>query len=554
MTARYSEPADSSQGSAFADARVVPLSDPAACHVAVSGAKGAGLAQAKAAGLPVPDGFVVSPEASLDALTLAESQMASRGTGGARMAIIGLELDLALSEAMVVAACGLKEPLIVRSSSILEGSGQWSGAFTSVPEVRCDELPKAAKSVWASCYSMEVLERYESAAIEPCDTGMGLVIQSEILPDFGGAAITYADSSVRIDAVAGSPRDLMAGWSSGCRADVCDGEVSGRDALELMGADALRSVAALAADVRGRLGCNLIEWVMLDSQPWLLQVQRSLVDGSAESFSAPAALGHRFALDFVRMARQYPGSWGEELVLGWLPSLSQIPSPVKPSAGATAEELADNARALAQRLVAQAWGMPLEEADVAHATAMSVLRRMRSDRPNESIDALSSLAPVDSDLAAQLLGMTCRLLELTRPSGRQGVDRWEPVLAGVAALQGEISTGRGSASGIGAGRLVWVEHSKQTEHVRPRDIIVTQYPLANFSPLLFDAAGIISVGGAPTAHLFEVARSLTVPAVVDCHNAEVVRNGPRLGMLDGDSGRVAILPMTDSDLPSANER
>ena len=95
--------------------------------------------------------------------------------------------------------------------------------------------------------------------------------------------------------------------------------------------------------------------------------------------------------------------------------------------------------------------------------------------------------------------------------------------------------------GIGAGRLIWIESSKRTEHVRPRDIIVTQYPLQNFSPLLWDAAGIITIGGAPTAHLFEVARSLTVPAVINCPISNIVKSGPRLGMLDGDAGRVAIL-------------
>jgi len=170
---------------------------------------------------------------------------------------------------------------------------------------------------------------------------------------------------------------------------------------------------------------------------------------------------------------------------------------------------------------------------------------MRSGRPNESIEALQALVPVDESSAARLLGMARRLIEQTRPAGRQGLDRWEPVLAGVAALQGEVYAGRGSSGGVGAGRLVWVEHSKQTDHVRPRDIVVTQYPLANLSPLLFDAAGFVSLGGAPTAHLFEVARSLTVPAVVDCPVGDVVRAGPRLGMLDGDAGRVAILGADD---------
>jgi len=122
------------------DARGGPLvrriGDPAACDVATAGAKGAGLAQAKAAGLPVPDGFVVSPAASAPALELAEAQMEGRGSGGARMAIIGCDLGRELLDALAEAARALPEPLIVRSSSVLEGSGEWSGAFTSVPEVR----------------------------------------------------------------------------------------------------------------------------------------------------------------------------------------------------------------------------------------------------------------------------------------------------------------------------------------------------------------------------------------------------------------------------------
>ncbi len=71
--------------------------------------------------------------------------------------------------------------------------------------------------------------------------------------------------------------------------------------------------------------------------------------------------------------------------------------------------------------------------------------------------------------------------------------------------------------------------------------MVAQYPLPNFSPLLWDAAGMVAVGGAASAHLFEVARSLTVPAVVDCAAAALVREGPVLGMIDGDRGRVALL-------------
>jgi len=517
---------------------VTLLDDPTTANVTVSGAKGAGLAQARTAGLPVLDGFVISPEASVNALTHAAKVLDERGSGGARMSIIATELPADLLTQIEAAAADLPEPLIVRSSSILEGSGEWSGAFTSVPEVNRNEIAKATKSVWATCYALDVLERFEAVGVEPEAAHMGVLVQPEILPDFGGAARVNEDGSVRIDAVKGSPRDLMAGWSPGRRADVQDGEIAGIDAIELMGRETLRVVAELASRVRSEIGHNLIEWAIVDDAPVLLQVQRSVMSDVDGGMVVPAALGHPFALDFVRLAHQYPGALGDELVLGWLPGMASEVNLTAPAKNANTEELLARGQELAHRLVAEAWDKPANEAA---AQAALVLRRLRSDRPNESIEALQQLQPVDEELASELLGIARHLIDRSTPDGRRGLDRWEPVLAGVAALQGQVFAGTPSVGGIGAGRLVWVEHSKQTEHVRPRDIIVTQYPLPNFSPLLFDAAGIISLGGASTAHLFEVARSLTVPAVIECPIGDIVRDGPLLGMLDGDAGRVAII-------------
>lgn len=131
--------------------------------------------------------------------------------------------------------------------------------------------------------------------------------------------------------------------------------------------------------------------------------------------------------------------------------------------------------------------------------------------------------------------------------GRVGRDRWEPFLAGVAALGGEARTGIGASGGIGAGRLVWVSSPTSVDHVRPRDVIVVQYPLPNFAPLLWDAAGLVALGGAPSAHLMEVARSLTVPAVVGCPLDDLRGVGAseslHLGTVDGDEGRVAVLEL-----------
>lgn len=518
--------------------RVLTLDDPGAADIGASGAKGAGIARAKAAGFPVLDGFVIAPSCSEPALASAVEVLESRGTGGARMKIIGHELGADLLAEINAHADALEPPLIVRSSSVLEGSGEWSGAFTSVPEILPGEVGQATKSVWATSFSIEVLERFEEAELEPGSAAMGVLVQPEIRPDFGGAAIVDAVGAVKIDAVKGSPADLMAGWVAGTRAVFEDGELRGADAIELMGEPMVLAIAELAQQVQAELGHNLIEWATVDGKVILLQVQDSAVHEVEEAMVIPAALSHPFALDFIREAHDYPGALGDELVLGWRSAAPNV-EPVPFTATDDRAAVHAQAQSMAATLLAQAWGETEADA-VAHADL--VLRRMRSDRPNESIEVLRDLNSIDEELAARLLGMADHLMATEHRTGRRGIDRWEPVLAGVVALQGEVHEAEPSVGGVGAGRMVWIGNSKDTAHVRPRDIIVTQYPLQNYSPLLWDAAGVITVGGAPTAHLFEVARSLTVPAVINCPIADIVKEGPVLGMLDGDAGRVAILP------------
>ena len=65
------------------------------------------------------------------------------------------------------------------------------------------------------------------------------------------------------------------------------------------------------------LGHNLIEWAIVDESPILLQVQNSVVHELEEAMVIPAALGHPFALDFVKLAHRYSTPLGDELVLGW---------------------------------------------------------------------------------------------------------------------------------------------------------------------------------------------------------------------------------------------
>ena len=584
--------------------RVVRLDDPEALDVSAVGAKAAGLARARRAGLPALDGFVVTLAASAGPLRRAAEELAGRGSGAARMVLLRSELDEALAAEIAEAAAELAEPLIARSSSALEGEGTWAGAFASLPELRRDEVPKALRSVWSAMFTLEALERFEAAGIEAGSAGMGVLVQTELAPDCGGAATVDEIGAVSISAVKGSPRDLLAGWVPGVRATVGpDGSISGTEALELIGAATLNEVAALAGRADAELDCNLVEWAVTGGTAVLLQVQRTVAAAASESMVLPAALGHPEARRLARLVMTYPGALGEELVLGWAAGggpegppvavggssgeIAPAPAPGVPSSrsipvgGSAGRPLVDGeglggllsrARVLADDLTASAWGRPAGEAI---ALSRSVLRRLRGDRPDESIEALGGLAAPDPVAAGEVLRIIERLgLALGDPHGvwyhtvdelaeilggaaspergRVGRDRWEPFLAGVAALGGEARSGIGASGGVGAGRLVWVSSPAAVEHVRPRDVIVVQYPLPNFAPLLWDAAGVVALGGAASAHLMEVARSLTVPAVVNCpidDLFDVGRTGGEsggtlhLGTVDGDEGRVAVLAL-----------
>ena len=611
--------------------RVVRLDDPEALDVSLVGAKAASLARARRAGLAALDGFVVTLAASAEPLQQAATELARRGSGAARMTVLRSDLDETLIAEIAEAAAGLSEPLIARSSSALEGEGTWAGAFASLPELHRDEVPKALRSVWSGMFTLEALERFEAVGIEPGTAGMGVLVQTELAPDCGGAAIVDELGAVRISAVKGSPRDLLAGWVPGVRATVApDGTISGQEALELIGAGTLTGVAALAREAAGELDCNLTEWAVTGGAPVLLQVQRTPArPAAADGLVLPAALGHPDARRLARLVIRFPGALGEELVLGWAAApgfvgarpegapvavgggpegapvavggssgeIAPAPASGAPSSGSVRKDITPGkarlsgtggaaqpfgggrsgdllarARVLADGLTAMAWGRDSSEAE---ALARLVLRRLRGDRPNESIEALGGLAAPDPVAAAEVLGIIERLGEAlgdphgvwyhtvdelaeivagrTSPArGRVGRDRWEPFLAGVAALGGEARTGIGASGGIGAGRLVWVSSPTSVGHVRPRDVIVVQYPLPNFAPLLWDAAGLVALGGAPSAHLMEVARSLTVPAVVGCPVDDLRGIGApgggasdslHLGTVDGDEGRVAVLEL-----------
>jgi phosphoenolpyruvate synthase/pyruvate phosphate dikinase len=144
-------------------------------------------------------------------------------------------------------------------------------------------------------------------------------------------------------------------------------------------------------------------------------------------------------------------------------------------------------------------------------------------------------------------------LQNERPSNRPsklaeqrriGADRWEPFQAVAVLSFGEEHAGIPASPGVGCGRLCFIDGVDQLEQFRPRDVVVTTQPVPNLAPLLWDAAGLVTLSGGPGAHLFEAARSLNVPAVSGIgpalHRVESVAQltGRRMVAVDGDAGRI----------------
>ncbi len=154
--------------------------------------------------------------------------------------------------------------------------------------------------------------------------------------------------------------------------------------------------------------------------------------------------------------------------------------------------------------------------------------------------------------AAELLHRVREEVEGRETAGRFGMTQSEPALFEAVTSTGTRWEGSPAAAGWGAGRIHLVRDAGDAEHVEPRQILAVLYPLNNLAPLLWDAAGLVTIGGSPGAHLFEVAASLGLPAVCGVDLADAT--GPSLdalrashswvGAVDGTGGSVTILDIS----------
>jgi hypothetical protein len=133
-----------------------------------------------------------------------------------------------------------------------------------------------------------------------------------------------------------------------------------------------------------------------------------------------------------------------------------------------------------------------------------------------------------------------RAIAGTPPALRSGPGRWEPFVAEVVCARGRGTRAAAVSPGAGAGPLHPLPDLRSIGRPGPRSVLAAALPLPHLAPLLWHTAALVTTGGTSGAHLFEVARSLGVPAVI-APDLDVSAEAGSLVAVDGDTGRVSVL-------------
>lgn len=539
-----------------ADAVTWPLAlrHPAARDLGV-GAKASLLATAAAAGLPVLGGMVLPADASAPAIAAGAEALAQSGRPQAYLA--ASSADVASTELDVLASVGKR--LVVRSSTALDLDGRWSGAFASYLDVEPGHLSSAVRGCWSSVFTRDALERCEATGTDPSSLRVGVLVQPSLAFAFGGTARVDRDGDEVLVTVGRSgPHRIVAGDGASTIVVAADRHVDGdTDAPP-------RVVVAAAALTRESLratGVGAIEWGATGERIVLLQVGPDAPRGRrGRAAVVPARWLPADAAGVAAIVVRFRGALADDLVLPWALGARSVvdaaPIAVDDVQAAIAEILA-----LADELVISVWGAARR--DVATA-AIGDLRGAEVERGLARLRGLGAPDPASAGRVVGLIEGIGRTLEArgvlpaaeavwrltsgeldaaaagTPPVTHAGPDRWEPFLAEAAFALGGTLEGTPVADGVGAGRLHIVSALREIGRPPPRAVLAAPAPLSQLAPLLWHCAAFITPRGSTGAHLFEVARSLGVPAVIGVAPHDLGPPGS-LVAVDGSAGTVASL-------------
>ena len=540
------------------------MRDPAARDAAVVGWKVALLSAAAASGLPVLPGVVLPLDASARAVSAGAEVLPAAGRAAAYLAAASIEPDPADLEALTRVVEG-DGTVVVRSSTTWDDDGRWSGAFASYLDVSPGDVAAAVRGCWASVFTRDALLRCDAMGVEPSAARVAILVQPSIAFAFGGTAhgAEHAGevAAVRVSVASGGAAGVVRGAEASTV--VVGSEVPG-DVEDVAPAAMLREVAAVARAAAALSGIRAIEWGATGDRVVLLQIGPDVsASSNVKRRPATASPMPACARRVASLVARFRGPRADELVLRWALG-AELPHDLSPiSVDDPAAALAE-ARSLADRLAARAWGRPPDEA---RRDAGSAIKALRSGAVGEALGALSRMHPPIASEARRLVGLllgvgdavtssgavtapelvwqlTDAELEAairgTAPTVRGGPDRWEGFLADVAFAHGAAIEGDAIVDGVGAGRLHVVSGLADIGRPGPRTILAAEAPFPQLAPLLWHCAGFVARGGSAGAHLFEVARSLGVPAVIGVSPTDLGRSGS-LVAVDGTNGLVATL-------------
>lgn len=563
---------------------IVDLDDDRSLDPGRVGAKAAWLARGRRVGLPILPGLVVEGRASSEHMQLAAETLGQRGSGGARLAIT--EEPLAFRDELKARASRLGPMLVARSSTSLEASSEWSGAFTSYLDLGLDDLPRGVVGCWASAFSVATLERLERAAIEPGSFAMSVIVQPALQPTAGGTARVEADGAITIIGTKGSPAPLLQGWVTGQQARLSpssergerwgehrrrrgggDSGWVGDELIEMLGVTTLTAIAGNMRLAGELLAATQCEWAVVDGEVWLLQLGAPPHQGPAFVEILEGELNDPHLMRVARTVIEAPGPLGEAWILPW--ALGGLPAPVSASVKSPSEASRE-ATELCAQLAGEVWALPPESAFEA---ARECIRALRGPQPASAVAQIRRLRPPDGMVAGRLLSLVGMLRSTMAELGaaadaesawyltkgevdsvlggstravatRVGIGRWEPFVAAVVLANGHHQRGTPASSGVGAGRRCRIDDAHLTSSFRARQVATAAQPVPGLAPLLWDAAGLVTASGSPAAHLFESARALGVAAVC---GVDLPGDSTQIVAVDGHAGVVSSLPLRGGD-------
>jgi pyruvate phosphate dikinase-like enzyme/PEP-utilizing family enzyme len=541
--------------------QLVPLGDTRARDPGIVGHKAAELARAAAAGMPVLPGWVIPLGESAAALATGASVGRRGSSATSILAVSSVELDDQLRRELATVVESLDGSVAVRSSSPLETDPRWCGAFATYLDIEIEDVEAAVRGCWASVFTRDALARGERLLVDPAAAGIAVLIQPWVAFRGGGVAAIEPDGRITISATRGHPADLVSGRDAGVSIHIrADGTLEG--AAGGFASDMAGTVGRLMHTVRESLGDDTIEWGCASGAVTLLQAGRSRPQTDVAAH-APSSRHRRYAPTAARLARaaaSYPGPLGERWVLPWAFALERLPRPAPVGVHDVVVAVSEAER-LSSELAAWVWDV---SADRIEAEAGTSFRAILGPEPFDELARLSTFRPPDPARAARLLGLLVAIGETLHAAGRlpgagqmwrlsphdleraargrttsvrPGHDRWEPFVFSVAEDRGRTYVGRSAAPGIGAGSAFSLDGSAWVVPP-PQRVLVVSAAEPQLASLLWGATGLVARTGSEGAHLFEVARSLGVPAVI---GVDLGEDDHRVVAVNGHEGTVSVL-------------